>query len=361
MSGAAARPWALVLGGEGAMGAAVAAELAELGYEVRVAGSAAPADRAGGGPAVSPVRGDARDQGFVDGLLDGRPDITIDFVDRPAEEFAGLVERLLAGSGRYVLVSSQLVYADAPRLTESTPRLLYASDDAALLKSGAPALEQARCEDVVAAAAHENWTIARLSLVYDGSAGRFPLGSLEAAGWLWRAQNGFPVPMPGAVLAARTTLTWGGDAGRVIARLAAAPEAAGDVFNVSCGEPITWERVAGIYAAASPLKLYRCELSDFCRVHGGAPTVRFDRALDRVVDGSKALAATGLGRAELTAPEEGLRRELAAYLAGAPAPVADVEEQAHLDRLAGTYSVGALMADGARFWDFIAWYFHRYF
>lgn len=322
----------LVLGGTGAMGVHVTRLLAEAGDEVVVTSRAARAS--GGG--VAYVRGDARDRAFLDGLLAERWGAVIDFMVWSTGEFRGRVGALLASTDQYVFLSSYRVYADAPVITEDSPRLLDACDDDEYLATDEYALAKARCEDLLAASGRRNWTVVRPAVTYDGT-GRFQLGVHEAEVWLWRALRGIPVPLPGEMLSKQATMTWGGDVARMIAGLVGNPLAVGEAFTVSTSEHRSWREVAEAYRSVVPsLEVRPCGLAEFERERGGVYQIRYDRMFDRVVDNSKVLAVTGIERGSLRALGDGLTSELRRFLAEGSGPsFGGAGGNARMDRLVG--------------------------
>lgn len=315
------------------MGVHVCRLLAAAGHDVTVTSRSARSSEV---PNLSYVQGDAKKLSFLDDLLRRRWDAVIDFMVWSTIEFRGRFEALLASTDQYVFTSSYRVYADASVITEDCPRLLEVVDDEDYLATDEYALSKARCEDMLFGSETNNWTIVRPTVTYDGSKGRLQLGVLEANCWLWRALNKVPVPFPEEMLAKQTTMTYGGDAASMIARLVGNAAALGEAFTVSTSEHLSWLEVAEAYRGVLPFSVKPCSLGAFEDARGGIYQIRYDRMFDRVIDNSKILAATGMSQHEFVGMRDGLTNELSTFLARAKriAPCG-IGLNARLDQLVG--------------------------
>lgn len=321
----------LLLGGTGAMGRNLSRELVSMGHETTVT-SRVPHEDADG---IRYVVGNAMDQGFLADVLGRGWDAVVDFMVRYTKDFRLVMPTLLAGTGQYLFVSSYRVYADSPVITEESPRLLDVVNDHVYLATDEYALAKARCEDLLRASRHDNWTIARPAITYDGGAARLQLGVMESTVWLWRAQHGAPVPFPKDMLARQATMSWGCDVARMIARLIGNPDAFGEAYTVSGSDHMAWADVAKAYQTVLPFELTPCNLEEFIDVVGTPYQVIYDRMYNRVVDNSKVLAATGMSPEDLTPMRDGLIHELRACLDSGGAGCAGAGLNARLDRLTG--------------------------
>ena len=321
----------LVLGGTGAMGVHVTRLLAEKGHDVVVTSRKEREARGG----VRYAKGNAKDPVFLESLLSERWGAVVDFMVWSTVEFRERYRKLLAATDQYVFVSSYRVYADSPVITEDSSRLLDVCRDAEYLATDEYALAKARCEDMLFESGGSNWSVVRPAVTYDGS-GRFQLGVHEANLWLWRALRGVPVPLPVEMLSKQATMTWGGDAARMIAGLVGNPAAFGEAFTVSTSEHRAWSEVAEIYRGVVPdLEVTPCGLVEFERERGGIYQIRYDRMFDRVVDNSKVLAVTGIDPSDLTTMERGLASELSRFLERGGSLSCVSGAQARMDRLVG--------------------------
>ena len=197
----------LVLGGTGAMGVYLVDELLHMGREVVVTTrSKHEADKREG---LTYLVGNAREEDFLtQALMGAHFDAVVDFMARPAAEFARYRMLLLSSTDQYIFLSSYRVYADSPYITEESPRLLDVCEEKDYLATNEYALDKARCEDMLRESGETNWTIVRPSVTF--SRARFQLGTLEAEDWLWRWQQGLEVPLSPEMLDKQATLTWGG-------------------------------------------------------------------------------------------------------------------------------------------------------
>lgn len=321
----------LVLGGTGAMGFHVCRKLAARGDQVVCTSRHKRASERN----IEYAVGDAHDPVFLGGLLDQRWDAVVDFMVWSTAEFRERCRGLLAATDQYVFVSSYRVYADSPVIREDSPRLLDAVDDPEYLATDEYALSKARCEDMLFGSGGSNWTVARPAITYDGAAGRLQLGVFEEGDWLWRARNGIPVPMPGAMLAKQATMSRGYDVAEMIVRLVGSPRALGEAFTVSGSDHMAWGEVAEAYRSVLPsLEVAPCGSEEFERARGGVYQIRYDRMFDRVVDNSKVLEVTGMDASDPTPMREGLHAALRQCLAcSSPQPGWGL--QGGLDRIVG--------------------------
>lgn len=323
----------LILGGTGAMGVHVSELLAEAGHEVVVTSRRA---RVSDIPGVSYAKGNAKETGFLSGLLTNQWDAIIDFMVWSTDEFKARASGFLNSTSQYVFTSSYRVYADSPVITEDSPRLLDVIGNPEYLATDEYALAKARCENMLFDSGKSNWTIVRPAITYDGT-GRFQLTVHEADAWLWRALRGIPVPVPQVMLTKQATMTWGGDVARMIALLVGNPKAMGEAFTVSTSEHMTWKQIVGIYQTVVPtLDVRDCDMAGFERAHGAIWQIRYDRMYNRVVDNTKVLDATGLRQTQLATLPDGLTSQLKQYLDSGKQPEMNgIGRHARFDRLVG--------------------------
>ena len=321
---------ALLLGGTGAMGRHLVPLLAGDGWDVTVTSRSS---HGAGAEGVRYVRGNARDKGFLgDVLVDGW-DVIVDFMVRGTEDFRKVLGLLLSSCSQYIFLSSYRVFTDSPVITERSPRLLDACEDAAYLATDEYALAKARQEDLLRGSGRGNWTIVRPAITY--AYGRFQLCTLECDTWLPMALSGHPVPLAAEMLPRQTTMSWGGDVALMISRLAGSAEALGEDYNACASRHQSWADVVGIYKGLVPLEVREVSLCDYERAAGSVYQCRYDRMLDRVMDNSKVLAATGLSERDLSDVREGIPRELGAFLRDSKFKSAGKRQLGRLDRLGG--------------------------
>ena len=284
---------------------------------------------------VSYMVGDAKKSAFLDEALSEHWDALVDFMVWSTDEFRGRWEAFLSSTDQYVFVSSYRVYAGSFVITENSPRLLDKVNDATYLATDEYALCKARCENLLFGSELRNWTIVRPAVTYDGASGRLQLGVFESDEWLWRAERGVPVPMPRDMLDVQATMSYGGDVARMIASLVGSPSALGETFTVSGSDHMTWREVCEAYASVLPFEVVECATEGFIAARGGEYQLRYDRLLNRVVDNSKVLQATGIEASSLVGMKEGLARELKAYLASDRTLCLKPGQQGGFDKLCG--------------------------
>lgn len=319
----------LVPGGTGAMGIYLVPELVSMGAEVYVTSRRDLSDS----PGVRYLCGNAHDMEFLEKCLDSvKPDAIVDFMNYKTPEFKDRVGCLLSSTSHFLFLSSYRVFADANPLTEQSPRLLDASGDKEFLATDIYPLAKARQEDVLASSSYNNWTIIRPCITY--SSERFQFGCLEANTVCYRSFQNVPVVIPSRMLERRTTMTWGGDVAKMIARLVLNPAARTESFNTVTAENHTWREVGQLYQDLIGLKYNECTIDEYVQVigeHYYYQTV-YDRMYDRVLDNSKVLKATGLRQSDFRGLRDGLAFELSKFRENQYYPFLNVPENARMDK-----------------------------
>ncbi len=306
----------LVLGASGAMGRYVVPQLAQMGYTVDAVSLDAP-DPSLDPPNVRRLQGNAKDEAFLAPLLAQGYDGIVDFMIYPTSELVWKLPRMTAATGHYIYLSSYRVYdgKDVP-VRENSRLLLDTADDPLIRFSDDYSVYKARGEYVLRGLGRRNWTIIRPSITF--STYRYQLVTLEAACVVGRADRGKAVVLPETARNVQGTLTWAGDNARFIARLLFNDRALGEAFTVATSEHHTWGEMADIYASLRGLKAVWAPEEDFLKIVDPNPLnphpawqLRTDRLFNRVIDNSKALAATGLSQGDLMPTAKGLEMELA--------------------------------------------------
>ena len=304
----------LVLGATGAMGRYAVPFLAESGCRVtEVSLDDAPASLP---PNVTHIKANGKDPEVRDGLLAQNFDGIIDFLSYPTRELVKTLPRMLDHTGQYVYLSSGRIYANLEcPVRETSPRLIDASDDPLLLNSDDYCIFKARGENILFASAKKNWTIVRPATTY--SYLRYQLVTLEAANTVGRARRGKEVVLPEQAKAKPATLSWGGDAGVMIARLLFREPALGEAFNINSAESRTWGEIADYYRDICGLKAVWVDKEDYLNILSSDPynmgirwQLEYARLFDRVVDNSKALAVTGMRQSDMMPLYDGLKMEI---------------------------------------------------
>lgn len=296
----------LLLGGTGAMGKYLVPELLALGYSVDVVSLDNIVSH---NPKLSYIKNDAKAPGFLEKLLQSNYDGIVDFMTYHTEEFKNIYPLLLEHTKHYIFLSSCRVFADAPPITEDSPRLLDVSEDKEFLATDDYALYKAREENMLMDSHYNNWTIVRPATTY--STGRFQLVTLEAQTVIYRMQAGKTIVLPEAAMDCQATLSWGGDVGKMIARLMFRENAFRESYNVATGEHHSWREIAEIYNDICPFHYITVSTEDYLAIIAeGAPAARYQlvyaRMFQRITDNSKILAHTGMKQDELMTLRDGL-------------------------------------------------------
>lgn len=319
----------LILGGTGAMGIYLVPELLSLGFEVIVTSrSGKGSDHA----SLRFVKGNAHALPFVRDVVDQtHPDAIVDFMSYSTAEFADRRDFLLASSSHYLFLSSYRVFADSSPepLTERSSRILDVCSDEAYLATDEYALAKARQENLLRESGYNNWTILRPCITY--SKNRFQLGTLEADTICFRSLQGLPTVMSREILRKQTTMTWGGDVAKMIARLVMHPSALSEDYNVVTAEHRSWQEIASVYQEIIGLQIAETDIEAYSKVAGAPYQIQYDRMYNRILDNTKVLQATGLHKSDFRSLHLGLVEELREFLKHPCYPRMDLKVNARMD------------------------------
>lgn len=305
----------LVLGACGAMGRYLVPYLVEKGLEVHAVDMNVPADSENGARYIA---GNAKDGVFLSQLFkENSYDAIVDFLVHPTYELPIHIPRFLDATSQYLYVSSGRIYDDKEQpVKETSPRLLDSSDDPYLLASDDYCIYKARGEDLIhAIAPKKNWTILRPATTY--SYMRYQLVTLEAHDTVGRARLGKTAVLPEQARKKSATLSWGGDAAKMIAGLVLNEKALGEAYNINSAEHRTWEEIEAYYKDICNLKTLWVDKEDYIKIFQPDPYIRgarwqleYARLFERVVDNSKVLAHTGLKQEDMIPLYDGLKMEI---------------------------------------------------
>lgn len=235
----------LILGGTGAMGKHLVRELGLTDNHVVVTSRHFYANKGN----ISYVLGNAHDDYFLDGLLNQRFDVIIDFMAYSTEEFKLRYNKILENCKQYIFLSSSRVYANSKQpLTENSPRLLEICADKEYLATDEYALAKARQEDLLKKSKRRNYTIVRPYITY--SENRLQLGVLEKERWLYRALKGRTIVFSKDIADKYTTLTYGMDVSSTIIKLIGNEKAYGEIFHITSNQSCSWDKVLNWYLDA---------------------------------------------------------------------------------------------------------------
>ena len=306
----------LVLGGTGAMGVYTVPELLARGYQVDVVSMD---DWKMANKNVRYIQANGFDDDFLKGLLETEHyDAIIDYMLYNTDAFSKRVKMLLSNTRHYIFLSTYRIYSsDEVPIRETSPRLLESRADDAEYQSHDKdeySLYKSRQEDVLHASGYSNWTIVRPAITF--SKFRYQLVTLEAQVVVQRAMEGKTILLPEQAMDVQATMSWAGDVGKMFARLVLNPKAYGEVFSICTAEHHTWREIAEYYKEIIGLNYQVIDTEEFLQVWannswGARYQLLFDRCLDRVMDNSKILKATGMKQSDLTPIKEALAKELA--------------------------------------------------
>ena len=297
----------LLLGGTGALGSYLADELLKTDHSVFITSRSEHQDFQN----IHYLRGNAKDDAFLDSLLKDSYDCIVDFMIWPTVQFKEKYREIITKTGHYVYISSYRAYANADMtpLTEDSPLLLDVTNDKEYLKTDEYALAKGREERVLKDSPYSNYTIVRPAITF--STTRFQLGTLEASSIIPRTVKGLPLLLPRDMMDKRAAISWAGDVGRMMAFLLGNDRAKKEIFNVATSESHTWSVIAGYYHDLIGTNFVLTDLDTYIKVVFGQYQVRYDRMFNRIVDNSKILNLMQLSDTDLTPIREGLTKELA--------------------------------------------------
>ena len=297
----------LLLGGTGAIGSYLAQELITLGFDVFVTSRS---ERTSDNGKLTFIRGNAHDNKFIKKILArDKYDAIVDFMIYETEEFNHRYELFLANCKHYIFLSSTRVFKRTNQpVTEKSIRVLDVTNECEHQDPDDYNLSKARQEDILKNSNYNNWTIVRPGLVY--SKNRFPLGTLESSTILFRAYCNCPVILPQEMLEKHTSMIWGGDAGKMIARIVLNPKAFGDDFNIVSHKRNTWVEVAQYYQKIIGLTVLPTSIDTYIRATACDPKILDSRLNDRVLDNSKILKIAEMDEESVISIFNGLALEL---------------------------------------------------
>ena len=313
----------LVLGGTGAMGRYAVPELLRLDFDVTVVALDAVQITHEN---LTGIIANAMDDDWLQAqITQTRYDVILDFMSYKLPQFKVRAPLFLGNTDQYIFLSSCRVYANEEiPVKETSPRLLDVSTDEGYLKlyETEYSLFKAAEEDVLIHSGKKNWTIILPATTY--STGRAQLVTLEAGTFVTRALTGKPVVLPIQAKDKPATLSWAGDVGVMIARIAGKEAALGEKFLAATAEYHTWEEIAEIYRELIGLQYEWVDKEVYLQIMSKeqnpvSPYVRYQlelaRMFDRITDNSKILEITGMKQEELTGFYDGMKRELSGITA----------------------------------------------
>ncbi len=304
----------LLIGGTGTMGDYLSEMLLKMGYKVDIITVDFRVDKEN----LKHYFIDAMDDQKLSEILENKYDAIVDFLYYTSSKFISRMDLLLSNTNHYIAFSSYRVYAESKeRLTEQSPRLLETVKDKEFLESDDYAQAKCRIEDAIRASSYKNWTILRPTIVYGHT--RRPL-----VNWtdnqIFCAEMKRQIVLPKDAMKKKITLIWGKDAANMISKLIFNPKAFMETFIVGTAETITWQDVLDCYTETIGLEAVFTDTETVIDIQAGKENkerrnatrwaLQYDRLIDRSIDNSKILEATGIKQCELAPIKEGLKTEI---------------------------------------------------
>ena len=303
----------LVVGATGAMGKYLVPELDALGYEVV---GLTLDDVVSDGKNVTFVKGNAMDKAFLKEMLKEKFDGVVDFMSYNMTNFYEFVELYLQNTEHYIFLSSCRVFDDKEvPVKETSPKLLYSSNDERLKQSQDYCIVKAKQEQYLIDSNYDNWTIVRPATTYGTM--RLQLVTLEFPNTVARALQGKKVVVPLQAKDKPATLSWGGDVAKMIARIMFKAEAKRENYNVCSAESKTWGEIADYYKELVGLETVWVDKEDYLSILDPAISdwvrwqLEYARLFHRISDNSKILKLTGLKQEDMMPLKKGLEMEIA--------------------------------------------------
>ena len=304
----------LFIGGNGALGVYLTEEALKAGYKVDVL--CLENDKSDN-ENLSFIQHDGKDYEFLSELMKNKYDAIVDFmIYQSVEEYSPFADLYMKNTDHYLFLSSYRVYADECPLTEKSPRLLDVEKPDDFVCKNEYSIYKAEEENYIRSTEYKNWTILRPSITY--SKRRFQLTILEANVFVWRMKKGKTVVLPEGAMNVEGTLSWAGDFGKAVIRLIFNEKAYCEAFTISTSEHHKWKEIADIYSEIGGLKYVTVDNETFINelydgwCHAKQQLI-YDRCVNRVIDNSKLLNATGLSQEDYIKLRDGLKMELSAY------------------------------------------------
>ena len=308
----------LILGGTGAMGEPLTEILVNNGHEVYVTSRKHHVSSGN----LHFIQGNAKDDSFLEEITQTNYDAIVDFMHYRLDEFRMRMDILLTSANHYLFLSSCRTFAPSEEpITEMSPRLLDVATDADFLATDEYALSKARIEDCLKSSNYHNYSIIRPYITYNTE--RLQLGMYEKETWLYRALKGRKIIFCKELATKRTTLTYGNDVARLIAKIIGDRKACEEVFNIVTDESMTWGEVFEVYSqtlekctGTRPEIVLLDDVTDINKIIGNTYKLKYDRMGDRVFNNEKIMRYAN--DTEFVSMREGLQKSLETFLTEKP-------------------------------------------
>jgi len=212
-----------------------------------------------------------------------------------------------------VLLSSYRVYADEEHpIVEESPTWFDVDADKEFLETEDYALPKLRCEAFLKSCPRKNWTIVRPVISFSDK--RFDLFMYSGSTIISKVQNKEKIILPRDIRNIVAGVDWAGNSGKLIAKLLMNEKAMGETFTISSAPNITWGELADIYHEVLGADIEWGSMDDFIKygpdMRWNRWGLKYDRLLERSVDASKVMNATGTKKEDFKPIKEALIYEV---------------------------------------------------
>ncbi len=252
---------------------------------------------------------------YIKGFLEGKNYLAIvDFLHyKNHEDYEQVFNIYSEHTGQVVYLSSYRVYADKEHpITETSPTWLDVEVSKDFTEQENYAMPKLYCEAFLKSRPEKNWTVVRPVISFSDK--RFDLFMYSGSMIISAVQNGEKIILPNDAKNITAGIDWAGNTGKLIGKLIRNENATGEIFTVSSGQNVTWGGLADIYSEVLGTDIEWVSMDDFIKY---GPDFSFnpwglmyDRMLDRTVDVSKVLKATGTVKADFKTVKDALSYEL---------------------------------------------------
>lgn len=300
----------LLIYGGGAIGSYTSEELLKRGFEVDVITYEAGKPSAN----IKYYTGNYTNEDVHNFLADKYYDAIVDFRhfwadDNYDEELAFLAPK----TDHIVFLSSYRVYSDKEHpIVETTPQLIDTVTDKEYLNTYHDyALDKCRVEKIIARSEYSaKVTIVRpLISFYHGNLSFICTpGSILA----YRVLNGKKILVPKEAQEVYAGYCFAGNTGKLLAHLVLNPKAYGESYTLGSGECLTWGEIGKYFEEFLGAEFVWVDKETWLKHASANPAgdrigLDYDRLLDRRIDASKVLEATGLSKGDLISVCDAIR------------------------------------------------------
>lgn len=303
---------ALLIAGGGTLGRYTAKELLKLGYAVDII---CLEDCVSNDALLHYWKGNA-DLHYLEEFLEERHyDGIVNFIHYYDVETYRPIHMLLSEkTDHLIFLSSYRVYSDKELpITETSPLLLDVVQDKSFSENEFYAVPKTKNERFIQMeSGTDNWTIVRPVISFSDR--RLDIVTATGREVLTKTRQGEAVRLPRPAKNLTAGLDWAGNSGKLIAHLLQNEKTLREAYTVSTAPNLTWEEIAAIYTEEIGAKFEWVDTEEYLEenpyIKENPQILIYDRFLERKVDCSKVMEATGLAKYDFLSIREGLQIEL---------------------------------------------------